>query len=137
MAPLRTSITQTFGQQTGFVYWLTYFMLVVGFTFIYSDIMIGNQDLADNLQRNGGFIPGIRPGKRTQDYIVRVTRRVTLIGALFLGIIAVVPGIMDFVNRLLFPNEVVSGVGGQRGLRADRFRLDHRRRRRDRHDAPA
>src|SRR5215207_5047534 len=96
--PLRQSITTTFGQQSGFVYWLTYFALVVGFTFIYSDIMVGNQDLADNLQRNGGFIPGIRPGKRTQDYIVRVTRRVTLLGALFLGIIAVVPGIMDFVN---------------------------------------
>lgn len=107
--PLRQSITQTFGQQTGFVYWLTYFVLVVGFTFIYSDIMVGNQDLAGNLQRNGGFIPGIRPGKRTQDYIVRVTRRVTLLGALFLGIIAVVPGLMDFVNRLLFPNEFVSG----------------------------
>ena len=110
--PLRQSITATFGQQSGFIYWTTYFVLVVGFTFIYSDIMIGNQDLADNLQRNGGFIPGIRPGKRTQDYIVRVTRRVTLLGAFFLGVIAVVPGIMDFVNRLLFPNEFVSGVAG-------------------------
>jgi preprotein translocase subunit SecY len=110
--PVRQSITQTFGQQTGFVYWLTYFVLVFGFTFIYSDIMVGNQNLADNLQRNGGFIPGIRPGKRTQDYIVRVTRRITLIGALFLGIVAVVPGLMDFVNRLLFPSEFVSGVAG-------------------------
>jgi preprotein translocase subunit SecY len=110
--PLRTTITQTFGQQTGAVYWITYFVLVVGFTFVYSDIMVGNQDLADNLQRNGGFIPGIRPGKRTQDYIVRVTRRITLIGALFLGIVAVVPGIMDFVNSLLFPSEAVSGVAG-------------------------
>lgn len=107
--PLRQSITSTFGSQSGVIYWLTYFVLVVGFTFIYSDIMVGNQDLADNLQRNGGFIPGIRPGKRTQDYIVRVTRRITLVGALFLGIIAVVPGLMDFVNRLLFPNEAVSG----------------------------
>ncbi|MEP7292392.1 MAG: SecY family transport protein, partial [Chloroflexota bacterium] len=93
-------------------YWMTYFVLVVGFTFIYSDIMVGNQDLAGNLQRNGGFIPGIRPGKRTQDYILRVTRRVTLVGALFLGIIAVVPGIMDFINHLFFPNEAVSGVAG-------------------------
>lgn len=110
--PLRQSITTTFGSQSGLIYWLTYFILVVGFTFIYSDIMVGNQDLADNLQRNGGFIPGIRPGKRTQDYIVRVTRRITLVGALFLGIIAIVPGLMDFVNRLLFPNEAVSGTSG-------------------------
>jgi preprotein translocase subunit SecY len=89
---------------------------VVGFTFIYSDIMVGNQNLAENLQRNGGFIPGIRPGKRTQDYITKVTRRVTLVGALFLGAIAVIPGIMDFVNRLLFPNEVVTGTAGNPAL---------------------
>jgi preprotein translocase subunit SecY len=77
---------------------------------------VGNQNLAENLQRNGGFIPGIRPGKRTHDYIVRVTRRITLVGALFLGIIAVVPGIMDFINRLLFPNEFVAGVAGNPAL---------------------
>lgn len=87
-------------------------MLVVGFTFVYSDIMIGNQNLADNLQRNGGFIPGIRPGKRTQDYIVRVTRRIVLVGALFLGIIAVTPGLIELLNRILFPNEFVPGVAG-------------------------
>ncbi len=110
--PLRTSITQSFGSQTGIMYWGLYFILVVGFTFVYSDIMVGNQDLADNLQRNGGFIPGIRPGKRTQDYVSRVTRRITLLGALFLGLIAVVPGLMDGVNHLLFPNEFVSGTSG-------------------------
>lgn len=114
--PVRTSITQTFGQQQGLVYWLTFFFLVMGFTFIYSDILVGNQNLAENLQRNGGFIPGIRPGKRTHDYIVRVTRRITLVGALFLGIIAIVPGIMDFINRLLFPNEFVAGVAGNPAL---------------------
>lgn len=114
--PLRTSITTTFGQQQGLVYWLTFFLLVVGFTFFYSDVMVGNQNLADNLQRNGGFIPGIRPGKRTDDYIRRVTRRITLVGALFLGIIAITPGLVDFVNRLLFPNEAVTGVSGNAAL---------------------
>ncbi len=114
--PVRESITTTFGSQQGLFYWLTFFVLVVGFTFIYSDIMVGNQNLAENLQRNGGFIPGIRPGKRTQDYISKVTRRVTLVGALFLGLIAVVPGIMDFINRILFPNEVVSGTAGNPAL---------------------
>lgn len=110
--PLRTSITATFGSQQGVIYWVTFFLLVFGFTFIYSDIMVGNQNLSENLQRNGGYIPGIRPGKRTQDYISMVTRRVVFLGALFLGIIAVLPGMVDFVNRLLFPNEVVSGVAG-------------------------
>lgn len=110
--PLRQSINTTFGSHEGAAYWIVFFALVVGFTFIYSDIMVGNQDLADNLQRNGGFIPGIRPGKRTQDYILRVTRRITLVGALFLGIVAVVPGVVEFIYRLLFPNEFVPGVAG-------------------------
>ncbi len=103
--PVRQSVTNTFGNQQGGAYWLTFFALVVGFTFIYSEIMVGNQNLAENLQRNGGFIPGIRPGKNTQSYISRVTRRITLVGALFLGIVAILPGIMGFVLTVLFPNE--------------------------------
>jgi preprotein translocase subunit SecY len=114
--PVGRSISETFGQQQGLAYWLFYFILVVGFTFIYSEVMIGNQNLAENLQRNGGFIPGIRPGKKTQDYITRVTRRIVLIGALFLGIIAVVPGLIDGVNRILFPNESLTGVAGNPAL---------------------
>jgi preprotein translocase subunit SecY len=114
--PVRDSITTTFGQQQGLFYWLTFFLLVVGFTFFYSSVMVGNQNLAENLQRNGGFIPGIRPGKRTQEYIERVTRRITLVGALFLGIVAVVPGIVDFINRVLFPTEAVSGTAGNAAL---------------------
>ncbi len=110
--PLRQSITTTFGQQQGLTYWLTFFLLVVAFTFFYSDVMIANQNLSDNLQRNGGFIPGIRPGKRTQEYITRVTRRITLVGALFLGIIAITPGLVTFINRVLFPAETVTGSAG-------------------------
>lgn len=113
---LKTLINDTFGSQQGFVYWGTYFALVVGFTFIYSDIMVGNQNLAENLQRNGGFIPGIRPGRKTQEYILKVTRRVTLVGALFLGIIAVVPGVVEFIYRLLFPNEVIAGSANNPAL---------------------
>ncbi len=107
---LKTSVNATFGQQQGGLYWLFFFILVVGFTFIYSDIQVGNQKLSENLQRNGGFIPGIRPGQRTQQYIVRVTRRITLVGALFLGLIAVVPGFVDSLNRTLFPTEQVGGL---------------------------
>ncbi len=114
--PLKNSINETFGSQSGLLYWGMYFALVVGFTFIYSDIMVGNQNLADNLQRNGGFIPGIRPGKKTQEYILKVTRRVTFVGALFLGIIAVVPGVVEFIYRVLFPNEIVSGSANNPAL---------------------
>jgi preprotein translocase subunit SecY len=107
--PMKTSVVESFGSQQGLLYWGTFFLLTVGFTFFYSEVMVGNQNLADNLQRQGGFIPGIRPGKRTEDYIVRITRRITLVGALFLGIVAIVPGIVDFVNRLIFPGQVVAG----------------------------
>jgi preprotein translocase subunit SecY len=107
---LGRAITNSFGEQQGLAYWGTFFLLTVSFTFFYSEVMVGNQNLADSLQRQGGFIPGIRPGKRTQDYILRVTRRITLVGALFLGIIAIVPGLVDFINGLIFPGESVQGT---------------------------
>jgi preprotein translocase subunit SecY len=105
----KDTVTNNFGNQQGIAYWITFFLFTVGFTFFYSEVMVGNQNLAENLQRNGGFIPGIRPGKRTQEYILRVTRRVTLVGAVFLGLIAVVPGFVDFFNGLIFPLEATSG----------------------------
>ncbi len=107
--PLKTDIITTFGNQQGMGYWGTFFVLTVAFTFFYSEVMVGNQNLAENLQRQGGFIPGIRPGKRTEDYIIQVTRRITLVGAVFLGLIAVVPGMVDLLNSFLFPNEAVAG----------------------------
>jgi len=112
-----TWISNTFGQATGFIYWFTYFMLVVGFTFFYTDVMVQQQNLAQTLQRQGGFIPGIRPGRRTHNYIMSVVRRITLVGALFLGIVSILPGIMQLVGGLLqIPNldqsaNVVTGAG--------------------------
>jgi preprotein translocase subunit SecY len=96
-----TWIADAFGQSTGFIYWFAYFILVVGFTFFYTDVMVQQQNLAQSLQRQGGFIPGIRPGRRTQSYIMSVVRRITLVGALFLGIVAILPGIMQLVGSLL------------------------------------
>jgi preprotein translocase subunit SecY len=106
-----------FGSQTTFLYWFVYFLFVFGFTFFYTDVMVQQQRLWETLQRQGGFIPGIRPGKKTQEYIMSVVRRITLVGALFLGIIAVLPGILQFVGRILrIPGIeqsalVVSGAG--------------------------
>ena len=64
-------------------------MLVVIFTFFYTLVVFNQQQLAENLQKNGGFVLGIRPGKPTQDYLNRVIVRITLGGALFLGTIAI------------------------------------------------
>ncbi|MCU0495826.1 MAG: preprotein translocase subunit SecY [Anaerolineae bacterium] len=110
------SIQQTFGNQQGFLYWASFFLLTFAFTFFYSDVMIQNQNLADNLQRQGGFIPGIRPGKRTEEYIARVSRRITLVGATFLGIIAILPGIVDFVNSVFFREAYVAGTTSNAAL---------------------
>ncbi|MGD8245379.1 MAG: preprotein translocase subunit SecY [Anaerolineae bacterium] len=84
-------------------YGLLYFLAVVGFTYFYTDVMVQQQDLPGTLKRQGGFIPGIRPGRRTAEYINAIYRRITLIGALFLGGVAVLPYIVDifFQTQLL------------------------------------
>jgi preprotein translocase subunit SecY len=74
-----------------------YFLAVVGFTYFYTDVMVQQQDLPGALKRQGGFIPGIRPGKKTADFINSVYRRITLVGALFLGAVAILPLITDLV----------------------------------------
>ena len=85
------SFVETMMSPTGLVYWLGTFILVVGFTFFYTMVVFSQQNLAENLQRQGGFIPGIRPGRPTQEYITRVLVRITWGGALFLGFVAVLP----------------------------------------------
>jgi len=72
-------------------YWGAYFVLVVAFTFFYTEVMFNQQNLPENLQKQGGFIPGIRAGRSTADYLTRVVRHITLGGALFLGILAILP----------------------------------------------
>ncbi len=83
-------IVNAFDTQRVF-YWIFYFFMVVGFTYFYTDIIFQQQNIPESLQRQGGFIPGIRPGARTQEYLNRVLRRITLAGALFLGVVAVLP----------------------------------------------
>jgi preprotein translocase subunit SecY len=68
-----------------------YFVLVLAFTFFYSTVTFNPQRISEDLQKQGGFIPGIRPGMHTQNYLRAVLMRVTLIGAIFLGVIAVLP----------------------------------------------
>lgn len=79
------------GAGGGLVYSVLLFLLVVGFTYFYTLVLFSQQNIPDNLQKNGGFIPGIRPGKRTEEYLSKVLNRITLVGALALGLIAVLP----------------------------------------------
>jgi len=76
-------------------YGVTYFLLVFGFTYFYTAVIFKPDQIAENLQRQGGFIPGIRPGSETSHYLSNVSSRILLAGALFLGIIAIMPLILQ------------------------------------------
>jgi len=94
ISSIATTVYNTFNAGTSPFYWFLYFILVVGFTFFYALVIFQQQNIAENLQRQNGFIPGIRPGRPTQQYLYQVLIRITVAGALFLGIIAVLPFIV-------------------------------------------
>lgn len=79
----------------GVVYNIVYFLLVVIFTFFYSSIVLNTRDVADNLKKTGAFIPGIRPGQPTVDYLNKILLRITTAAAIYLGLLAVLPGALQ------------------------------------------
>jgi preprotein translocase subunit SecY len=84
--------------QSSPLYWVLFFILVVGFTFFYTRVIFQQQNLAESLQQNGGFIPGIRPGRATNEYLNTILNRITWAGALFLGFIAITPYIAELIT---------------------------------------
>ena len=88
-------------------YWIMYFVMVVGFTFFYTDVLFAQQNYGENLKRSGAQVPGVTKGVATQRYLTRVLRRITLPGAVLLGIVAVMP----FIVGVFYPI-----AGGQSGL---------------------
>lgn len=81
-------------------YGIVYFILVFAFTYFYTEVVFHPAQIAENLQKQGGFIPGIRPGKPTSDYLSHTTHKIILVGALFLGIIAVLPLFMRYFTGM-------------------------------------
>jgi len=79
----------------GLLYNIVYFVLVVVFTFFYSSIVLNTRDVADNLKKTGAFVPGIRPGQPTVDYLNKILMRITTAAAIYLGILAVMPGALQ------------------------------------------
>lgn len=82
------------------IYGLSYFILVFAFTYFYTAVTFDPHTLATNLQKNGAFVPGVRPGIQTTDYLGRVITRITMVGAIFLGVIAVLPLIVQSLTGL-------------------------------------
>jgi preprotein translocase subunit SecY len=85
---------------SGFFYNFLYFFLVIGFTFFYTVVIFNPQKIAEELQKNGGFIPGIRPGTSTKEYLEKVLYKITTVGALFLGIIAILPVLVAKISGI-------------------------------------
>lgn len=93
------------------LYFLTYFILIIGFTYFYTFISYKPSETADNLKKSGGFIPGLRPGKATENYITHVLLRLTFVGAIFLAAVALIPSLI----RLTPQGQnlaIISGIGG-------------------------
>lgn len=102
-------LVNNFNPASGF-YWIFVFFLVFIFAFGYTLVVFNQQNLAENLQKNGGFIPGIRPGRPTHDYLMRVMLRITWGGALFLGFIAIVPWFAQQVTDLPTATSLLSST---------------------------
>lgn len=87
-----------FGNPNGFLYNFLFGLMIVVFTYFYTAIVINPNDIADNLKRNGGFIPGVKPGKKTAEYIDNVLSHITLPGSLALALVAVFPAIASLMG---------------------------------------
>ena len=82
------------------IYGVLNVILIIAFTYFYTGVTFNPKDVADNMKANGGFIPGIRPGKATEDYLQKVMSRITIVGAIFLAIIATMPTIISVLTSL-------------------------------------
>ena len=102
-----TSVQNIFGGG-GTWYWVIYFFFVILFTFFYTDVLFQQQNYGENLKRAGAKIGNVRPGKPTQEYLSRVQRRITFPGALFLGVVAVLP----FLATQIIPQLNLGNYGG-------------------------
>src|SRR3989344_4250941 len=106
IANFAQQVVALFNNQT--FYGIVYFLLVVLFTFFYTAIVFNPDEVAENVQRQGGFIPGLRPGKQTAEFLYRVLNRITLAGAFFLGFIAVMPFLFQAITSS--PNLTIGGT---------------------------
>jgi len=108
LAHLATGVGRVFSPQS-LVYNLVYFLLIFGFTYFYTAVVFNPDKISENLQKGGGFIPGIRPGSSTAKYLSFVLGRITLIGGIFLGLVAILPSF--FQKTIGVANLAIGGTG--------------------------
>lgn len=107
IANIARNLSTAFNPQ-GAVYNITYFLLVFGFTYFYTAVVFNPEKISEDLQKGGGFIPGIRPGKETEKYLGHVLSRLTVVGGAFLGLVAVMPSF--FQNFIGVANLAIGGT---------------------------
>jgi preprotein translocase subunit SecY len=113
------------------VFMVMQFLLIIFFTFVWTALQFNPDELADNLKKNGGFIPGVRPGKSTANYLDYILNRVGLVGAIYLGILAVLPNILFSVITMPFylggtSLLIVVGVALEFSSQAESYLIEHR-----------
>jgi preprotein translocase subunit SecY len=99
VSSLALNLQSAFGGQSAF-YWIMYFLMVVGFTFFYTNVLFSQQNYGENLKRVGAQIPGVSRGAPTQKYLTKVLSRITFPGALFLGLVAILPWFLGLLVPL-------------------------------------
>ena len=107
VASFARSVSTAFNPQSP-VYNIVYFLLVFGFTYFYTAVVFNTEKVSEDLQKGGGFIPGIRPGKETEKYLGHVLSRLTIVGGVFLGLVAILPSF--FRNALGATNLAIGGT---------------------------
>ncbi|MEI6289057.1 MAG: preprotein translocase subunit SecY [Chloroflexota bacterium] len=110
VASFAQGVQTTFGGNST-TYWVLYFFMVVIFTFFYTDVLFAQQNYGENLKRVGAQIPGVNRGAPTQKYLTKVQRRITLPGALFLGLVAILPFILSLLLKLIGIGSGTSSAG--------------------------
>lgn len=104
-----SGLAATFGDHTGFWYNFTFGLMVMLFTYFYTAVTVNPTNMAEEMKKNGGFIPGIKPGKKTAEYLDNVMSRITLPGSIFLALVAILPA---FAMRLGISNQFAHFYGG-------------------------
>ena len=95
------TVVRTFGDITSWQYNLVFAVMIILFTFFYTAITINSSQISDDLKRNGGFVPGVKPGRPTADYIDAVLSRITLPGSIFLAVIAILPALANLAGVIM------------------------------------
>ncbi len=103
------AFVRAFSDNTGFWYNLVYFIMIIAFTYFYTAITVRPTQMADDMKRNNGYIPGVKPGKKTAEYLDAIMDRITLPGSIFLGIVAIMPA---FAKLLGVNNSFAQFFGG-------------------------